>query len=181
MENMSEHKTWVQSTNRGYRPMCSCGWEGCETDRMSNDYAYTNASDDARQHERKELGAQMSITDERLRWISRPDYIRSEPGQIAAALLVARDRIRELEAEIAAERQLRALEREVLVSNANRIAQLKAGIAEWASECADCNGRGFFLVRAASKLGGNVQQDCHSCANIRAMLPDSSAQNEGGK
>jgi hypothetical protein len=38
------------------------------------------------------------ITDERLRWLSIPDYLPSEPGQIAAELLSARARIRELEA-----------------------------------------------------------------------------------
>jgi hypothetical protein len=37
------------------------------------------------------------ITDERLRWLSIPDYLPSEPGQIAAELLSARARIRELE------------------------------------------------------------------------------------
>lgn len=32
----------------------------------------------------------MSISDDRLRWLSGPDYIRSESGKIAAELLAAR-------------------------------------------------------------------------------------------
>lgn len=36
------------------------------------------------------------VSDERLRWLSGPDYIRSEPGQIAAELLVARAALREI-------------------------------------------------------------------------------------
>ncbi len=35
-----------------------------------------------------------AITDERLRWLSNPDYARSEPGRIAAELLVAREALR---------------------------------------------------------------------------------------
>lgn len=33
------------------------------------------------------------ITDERLRWLSGPDYNGTEPGEIAAELLAARERI----------------------------------------------------------------------------------------
>lgn len=36
------------------------------------------------------------ITDERLRWLSGPDYIRSEPGAVAAELLAARHALREV-------------------------------------------------------------------------------------
>lgn len=42
-------------------------------------------------------GAGMTISDERLSWLSGPDYIGSEPGQIAAELLAARARITRLE------------------------------------------------------------------------------------
>ena len=38
------------------------------------------------------------ISDNRLRWLSGPDYIRSEPGQVAAELLAARGTIAALEA-----------------------------------------------------------------------------------
>jgi hypothetical protein len=37
------------------------------------------------------------ITDDRLRHLSSSDYAQSEPGQIAAELLVARERIAKLE------------------------------------------------------------------------------------
>ncbi len=47
------------------------------------------------------------ITDERLRWLSHPDYLRSEPGQIAAALLKSRELLRWSILEI--ERQTDAL------------------------------------------------------------------------
>lgn len=47
------HVGKLTNTERGYLPQCSCGWKGSETDRMSNDYAYTNAEDDLRQHLRK--------------------------------------------------------------------------------------------------------------------------------
>jgi hypothetical protein len=40
------------------------------------------------------------ISDDRLRWLSSPDYIRSEPGQIAAELLAARERIKALGAAL---------------------------------------------------------------------------------
>jgi len=46
------HKTTVQRTADGYQGICICGWAGREKDRMSDDYAWTNASDDAKQHER---------------------------------------------------------------------------------------------------------------------------------
>jgi hypothetical protein len=38
----------------------------------------------------------MIISDERLRWLSSPDYIRSEPGAIAAELLAARKALRDM-------------------------------------------------------------------------------------
>ncbi len=40
----------------------------------------------------------MALSDDRLRWLSGPDYLKSEPGQIAAELLTARKRIVALEA-----------------------------------------------------------------------------------
>jgi hypothetical protein len=42
----------------------------------------------------KNFGADM-ITDERLKWLSGPDYAKSEPGQIAAELLALRVALRE--------------------------------------------------------------------------------------
>lgn len=47
-----EHDLSIESTVFGYRGACSCGWHGSEKDRMSDDYAYTNASDDAESHRR---------------------------------------------------------------------------------------------------------------------------------
>jgi hypothetical protein len=40
------------------------------------------------------------ITDTRLQWLSSPDYIRSEPGQVAADLLASRKRVIELESAL---------------------------------------------------------------------------------
>ena len=38
----------------------------------------------------------MTISDERLRWLSGPDYIHSEPGRIAAELLRTREALRKI-------------------------------------------------------------------------------------
>jgi hypothetical protein len=45
-----QHVTSIKSTELGYQPVCSCGWKGSETDRLSNDFAYTNASEEAGRH-----------------------------------------------------------------------------------------------------------------------------------
>jgi hypothetical protein len=47
------HVGKLTNTERGYLPECLCGWKGYETDRMSNDYASTNAEDQLREHLRK--------------------------------------------------------------------------------------------------------------------------------
>jgi hypothetical protein len=44
--------TTVSSTEIGYRAVCTCGWKGSERDRMSDDYAWTNARDDVKSHQR---------------------------------------------------------------------------------------------------------------------------------
>ena len=40
------------------------------------------------------------ITDARLQWLSGPDYIRSEPGQVAAELLATRAALRDLHRQV---------------------------------------------------------------------------------
>lgn len=49
----TEHISTVEDSPRGYQPKCSCGWTGYETDRMSNDFAWTNANDQTIAHRRK--------------------------------------------------------------------------------------------------------------------------------
>lgn len=49
----NEHVAGVFDSPRGYQPKCSCGWVGYETDRMSNDFAWTNANDQTVEHRRK--------------------------------------------------------------------------------------------------------------------------------
>lgn len=42
----------LTSTEAGFRAVCTCGWKGTLRDRMSDDYAWTNASNDVKSHER---------------------------------------------------------------------------------------------------------------------------------
>jgi hypothetical protein len=65
------------------------------------------------------------------------------------------------------------------VDDERRIAALEAGVKQWASECSDCDGRGFFMVPVVSKLGGNIKHDCHSCAYIRKLLDPSGPKTKG--
>jgi hypothetical protein len=44
------HEVSVENTDIGCRPICVCGWKGGEKDRMSDDYAFTNAMDDGAAH-----------------------------------------------------------------------------------------------------------------------------------
>lgn len=47
-----EHVTSLASNNLGFFAICTCGWKGSVRDRMSDDYAWTNARDDVKSHER---------------------------------------------------------------------------------------------------------------------------------
>lgn len=52
---MADRQTYTASltnTSKGYLPECSCGWKGRETDRMSDDYACSNADDQLVAHKR---------------------------------------------------------------------------------------------------------------------------------
>lgn len=46
----AEHVTSLRSTDIGIQAVCSCGWTGVDRCRMSDDYAWTNASDEANRH-----------------------------------------------------------------------------------------------------------------------------------
>jgi hypothetical protein len=47
------HSVKVESVTDGYQPVCTCGWRGRVTDRMSDDYAYTNAREAGERHFRE--------------------------------------------------------------------------------------------------------------------------------
>lgn len=51
--NTSEdHRLDVKSTDQGFQATCSCGWKGVDRCRMSDDYAWTNACNEAAKHKR---------------------------------------------------------------------------------------------------------------------------------
>jgi hypothetical protein len=56
----------------------------------------------------------------------------------------------------------------------NRVAALEAAVREWASECADCDGRGFFTSACELK-----RHNCESCAHIRELLTPTTAKTKG--
>lgn len=48
----TDHVTTLASNDMGFYARCSCGWIGSTRDRMSDDYAWSNARDDMKSHER---------------------------------------------------------------------------------------------------------------------------------
>lgn len=46
------HVTSLAANDIGFFAICTCGWRGSIRDRMSDDYAWTNARDDVKSHER---------------------------------------------------------------------------------------------------------------------------------
>lgn len=54
MSNLTEkddfHSVKAASVDGGFQAICTCGWKGSVKDRMSDDYAYTNAREDAEGH-----------------------------------------------------------------------------------------------------------------------------------
>ena len=56
-----EHVCSIEDSPRGYQPVCSCGWRGYETDRVSNDYAWSDANDQIRHHRRKAMREAVQI------------------------------------------------------------------------------------------------------------------------
>lgn len=52
MEN-DFHSIKVDSVDQGYQAVCTCGWRSGVKDRMSDDYAYTNAREDGQGHWRE--------------------------------------------------------------------------------------------------------------------------------
>jgi hypothetical protein len=61
-----EHVAKVISTAKGVQAVCSCGWKGVDRCRMSDDYAFTNAGEEGRDHMKKSgVAAQKSKRDER--------------------------------------------------------------------------------------------------------------------
>jgi hypothetical protein len=56
-----EHNATTQSAADGPQATCSCGWRGRVHDRMSEDYAWSNAKEDAAAHVRYAL--KVSVVD----------------------------------------------------------------------------------------------------------------------
>lgn len=46
------HRAVVESTDKGVQAQCPCGWRGVDRCLRSDDYALTNAMEEASQHER---------------------------------------------------------------------------------------------------------------------------------
>lgn len=78
----TDHVCTLSSTEIGYRAVCTCGWKGSERDRMSDDYAWSNARDDVKSHERTHKGNPLQIR--RFRVIAEIRYHR-EVGVFEAA------------------------------------------------------------------------------------------------
>lgn len=62
-----------------------------------------------------------------------------------------------------------------------RIGQLEAGIRKWASECAECGGKGFTGGAKYYEAGEikDARTPCPACADIRALASNLPASGEG--
>lgn len=58
------------------------------------------------------------------------------------------------------------------------IERLRAGIQRWASECSDCDGKGYSMLLLQGIGGPATKTDCAECADIRALLQPASGASE---
>jgi hypothetical protein len=58
---LSEHKTVVESTEMGVQAQCPCGWRGVDRCLRSDDYAWTNAAEEGKKHQR--YAAKVAVVD----------------------------------------------------------------------------------------------------------------------
>lgn len=109
------------------------------------------------------------------------DYMQSDTCKVTAAILrslrelaSARSRIAELEKQCETLSRMHKQMCELAIERFERIAELEAGVRKWASECGECDGKGFIRAVVTIHRDGHVDRPCEACADIRALLPKES-------